>query len=504
MEKLVARPSLLALSGLTSAIVAGIVLLGALAVVGANRLPVLFPDTMAYSSAGEASFGAMFGRHHRQRNGPAPAGSPAPAAPAAVPAAPVAPPARGVSEARSPFYGVFLAFLDRCGGVETAAAAQAVLAAAVLVVALRRLRLDGGWAVATAAVAVTAGLGFFAVALVPDVFLGVVILALAFLLSDRSMSRRSRLFWGALLLAGLLFHRSFLAVALVVVVGALPAWRAPWLARRGWLVAAAACGIALVGHAAVPVLVERVYGGTVASPPFLLARMIEGRVVPAYLADACPRTPYYLCRVLPRLPMDHDQFLWDTGPRGVFNTLSVGDRQRVVADAGPIVTRAIAARPLLTATEALRYAVTELVFAGMDDFSERLPLQWGVDPAFAPAIAAYPLSGIVVGDFPLHAVSQVTQVLYLAAWAALVAATAALLRPELVGRRRTATLDRPLLAAAAIIVSGIVVNAAVSGVLSGLRDRYSGRVAWLAVVVAAAILAEVARTTSPARNEQER
>ena len=472
-----------------------IIALTFLAVAAINRLPVLFPDTMAYNSAGEAVLGAIGGHDRRARHRPptAQAARPAPAADAAAAAADT-----GVSEARSPYYGVVLALADRIGGAWFAAAAQAVVAAVALLVALRRLDLRGSAGMAVVAVTVVGGLAFYAVTLMPDVFLGPVLLALAFLPSDRAMSRRERMFWAVTLAGGLLFHRGFLAVALVMVVLTAAAWRARWFSRRGWTIAAAATVIAAIGHAAVAPVVEHAYGAKMASPPFVLARMVEGRVVTAYLNDACPATPYLLCRLRAHLPMDHQQFLWALGPAGAFNTMSPADRQQLVAEAPTIVVRAVAARPVAASVEAAGYSLRQLVFAGMDDFAQRVPTRWRIDASLQPAMAVYPSSGIVAGDFPLHGVSAVTEGVYLAALAVLLAAAAVLARPAWFGRRAVAAADRRRVAAVVLIVAGIAVNAAVSGTLSGLQDRYTGRIAWLAALAAAALVAEGLAVTAPA------
>lgn len=477
-----------------------IVALACLSVAVWNRLPILFPDTIGYSSAGEAVLGVFGGQDRRTRHdhpGVAASGPTVGRTTAVPPTAPVPTAVDGVSEARSPYYGVVLALGDRIGGAWFAAAAQALVAAAALVLGVRRLGLGGVRALVTIGVAMVGGLAFYACVLIPDVFLGPALLALAVLPTMPAMSRAERGFWTALLVAGLLFHRGFLAVAMVVVVLVAAGWRARWFVRGGWTAAAASCLVALVAHAAVAPVVTAVYGARMASQPFVLARMIEGSVVPAYLDDACQTRHFYLCRLRDRLPMDHDAFLWSLGPDGVFNTMSLADKKALGDEANAIVLGAVAARPVAAAVEALRYSTRELFFAGIDDFAQRVPSRWHVDDALRPAIAVYPTSGIVAGDFPLHGFSRVTQALYLAALAVLAAAAVALVRPALAGRRRRVAADPRLVAAVAILLLGIVVNAAVSGTLSGIRDRYTGRIAWLASVAAAATLCHALATTRP-------
>lgn len=471
-----------------------IIALAFLSVAAVNRLPVLFPDTLGYSSAGEAVLGVLGGHERRARHGaPTTTAAATTTTGTATTTTAAATVDAGVSAARSPYYGVFLAVLDRGGSVWLTAAAQAVVAATALVLALGRLRLTRTSAVAAGSVAAAAGLAFYACVLVPDVMLGPVILGLAFVLTVRDLPRGELAFWLAAVLAGVLFHRAFLAVAIVVVIAAACAWRTRWLVRRGWAAAAGLCVVAIVAHAAVGTVVEAAYGARMASQPFLLARMIEGRVVPAYLAEACPAKRYFLCRWQGRLPMDHDRFLWDTSGGGVFNTMTVGDKQRLNEEANAIVAGAVAARPVAALAEAIDYSVRSFLLAGMSDFAQRVPTRWRVDPPLAPAMAAYPRSGIVAGDFPLRALSAVTERIYLAALVAVAAAAALLALPGAPGRQRGA-IDPRLVAAVAIIVGGIAVNAAVSGTLSGVRDRYTGRIAWLAPLAAAALIEQVRAT----------
>ena len=457
-----------------------------------NRLPILFPDTVGYSSAGEAVLGVVLGHDRRASREPGRSS-----------AARAARADKGISEARSPYYGVALALADRSGGVWLAAAAQATFAAVALLFAVRRLGLTGTAAIAAIALAVVAGLAFYAGVLIPDVFLGPALLALAFLLTAPAMPRNERAFWVAALVAGLLFHRGFLAVGLVVVAGAVIARRAAWFVPRGWALAAAACLAAAVAHAAVAPVIDAVYGAKTTSQPFLLARMIEGRVVPAYLDEVCPTRAFLLCRFRDRLPMDHDQFLWFDRPAGVFNVMSVSDRQRLNDEANTIVGGAVAARPVDAVIEAASYSLRELFFAGMNDFAQRVPARWGFDAPLVPAMAAYGTSGIVAGDFPLAGLSRVTQTVYVAALAVLAAAAVAIARPAWFGCRRRAPLDQRLVAAVVIVFAGLVANAAVSGTLSGIRDRYTGRIAWLASVAAAATLCHALVVTGPSRGRGE-
>lgn len=479
--------STLRLGAVGSAVVAVVVALLFLGVAAANRLPILFPDTIGYNRAGEAILGVV-GKLMPPADAPAAGGA------ASRGAGPVDV-EDGISAARSPYYGLALATVDRLGGAWAAAAAQALVAAIALLLAFDRLHVGRRAAVVGGAVIAASGLAFYACALVPDVFLGPVILALAFLMTGRPMRRRERLFWVLVLVAGLLFHRSFLAVGLVVVAGGVFFIRRPWFDRRGWLIAAAATAVAVIGHGSVAPVVERVYRQPMTSQPFLLARMAEGDVLPAYLDAACPTKPYFFCRYRAQLPMYHEKFLWDAGPDSIFKTMSLADKQRLTDEANAIVVGAVRSDPVGAAVEAAKLSLKGFFVAGMDDFSQRVPRGAKIDPSLAPAMVAYPGSGIVTGTLSLAAVSRLTEGLYIAALLVFVVALAVVLRPDRFGRHREAAPDRRLLAAIGITFAGMIANAVVCATLSGFQDRYQGRIAWLASLAAVATLSHAAAIT---------
>lgn len=457
---------------------------------GANRLPILFPDTTGYNGAGESIYTAVAKLRH----------SPATASRGIPVGKPPVEPDNGVSTARSPYYGFVLATATRLGGVWLAAALQALAAATALVVATRHLglpRLIEGAAIGIAAT--IGGLGFFAGTLLPDVFLGPVILALALLLTRTPMRRGERVFWIPMLVAGLLFHRGFMAVALAVVVIAVPFYRAPWFDRSGWRIAAAACLVAIAGHGLIGPVAQRLRHEPIVTPPFVLARLAGGAVLPAYLDDACPARHFLLCDFRRRLPLAPDKFLWfPDRDGGVYAGRSLADKGRLNEEANAIVLGAVAARPVAAAVEAARLSIDQFFIAGMDEFTERIQPTHRIDPALRPAMAAYPHSGIVAGDYPLATMSRITEATYLAALAVLAAAVAVLAWPRRFGRRRVGPVDPRVIAAIAIVVGALVANAAVSATLSGVHDRYQGRIAWLAGLAAAAVLAAAATSTARA------
>ena len=101
------------------------------------------------------------------------------------------------------------------------------------------------------------------------------------------------------------------------------------------------------------------------------------------------------------------------------------------------------------------------------------------------AVQAYRKSVIARGEMPLVALSQVMQAIYLASLVGLAGLAGLALVRSRAGRARLSdTLQDETASrfwmAVFITLAGLLINAGVSGALSGVFDRYQGRAAWLA------------------------
>lgn len=439
-----------------------------------NGGPIMLRDTPSYMRAGEASLAAV-GSVARKF-------LPQTAAPPASPArAPVAVKGEdGVSDARSPYYGVPLALGNRIAGTGLVMALQCLFAAVALVLALRRLGLWGhatGWAVAAAAV--LGGLSFFAIALMPDVFAAPMLVGIAFLVTRTTISGWERLFWILAIFLALLTHRSFIAIAMATILLIVPLWRQSWFNRRGWLMVLATCVAALGAHYTVNFVVERVMKQRMISPPFILARLSDSTLLTSYLDEACPTKRYFLCQFRDRLPTETNAFLWRKAEAGgIYITQDLPGRLRLEAEAGEIVRGAVTARPLQALSEAARDVVHQFFLTGMTDYAARITPAISTDPSFRPTMNAYWQSRIYRQTFPWSLVQTLTTGIYVGALLLGVAVLFAL--------RRSALQSR--LAPAFVIFAGLLASAAVTGILSGPFDRYQGRIAWLMPLVAGVLV----------------
>jgi hypothetical protein len=460
-----------------------------------NRSPILYPDTIGYFQAGKAAASA--------------AHIPLAARPAAT-SAQAGPAAQmgintedGVSDARSVYYGAAFALSWALAGIWALPVLQALLCVVVLHAALRHLAPNASQRMRWALVAGTGligGVGMFATTIMPDVFAGLLILALAIIAIYRpALSRLELLGWLALGAAAILFHKSHLLLALgmfcALLLLGLVTRRPRWTSLGLIALLIAVGGIGQVAFS----VAARHAGLTVYSPPFLLARMIGDRTAERYLRETCPQTHYATCRFVSRMPMTENEFLWsgDGGAVG-FAGLSAADKARICSEQWPIVLGTLRTHGLEQLGKSVAGVFRQIASVGVTEYAV-MP-QDSRTTLLHPDIQAYRAgSGIAQDTMPLRLFSGLMLASYALGGAAL-----AVLATRL--HRRTDADQRPdawptrLFEATLLVVFAVLLNGAVCGAISGVFDRYQGRVAWLIPLFALAILIQLrGAPTQPAR-----
>lgn len=427
-----------------------------------NGQPILFPDSFGYERAGAVTLNVIDF-----------AGK-ASCVAAARNNVTIDQAGDGVSTARSPYYGVPLTLAIDVGGVWAVAILQALGVATALLMAMRRLRMSLPIAIATALVlAIFGGLAVFTVALMPDIFLGLLVLGFAMLLAIPRLPRVERLLWLLAIVVSMLFHKAFLAVGIVLTTGAILCARRLLLERATVLLLAGCCIVGVAGHELVDVSVRQVTGRPPLSVPFLLARYAASPVLTNYLRENCSPPHFVICRYRSRLPMAPDEFLW--GLRSIYVGVPYIDRQAIASQANTVLRGAVAARPVGAAMEAAHGAIAQLFTVGMGDFALGIPASTAVDARLAPAMTVYPKSAIARGTFPFQPLGALEFGLYLIGGLTIGAMSFSVLRgvvPVASGHVRVDLM-------VTVLVGGVVFNGIVSGVLSGVFERYQGRIAWL-------------------------
>lgn len=334
--------------------------------------------------------------------------------------------------------------------------------------------------------------------IMPDLFTGpLILLAFATAVGWRGRGRAGRLFDIATLSALTAVHLSHLAILGGLAAGFL-VWSLVRLRSRGGPVrpGAVLLGLALpLGLAAGLLMVANLAltGKAVlspSSPVFLLARLIGDGPARDYLAEACPDRGYLLCGTLDRLDREapgypaSDYFLWHPdGARHVF-----GDSPRFLEEAAAIGRATIASRPLEVAGHLLANSARQLVRVGLDATLND-PVEPWTRQFFsrfgAPVYRAFLASPQFAGSLPLTMLNAVQAAALAVSLLAL--GWAGLHAREIGGR---------VWGLVATVGFGIVLNAAVTGGLSAVHDRYQNRVIWLVMLAAVAAILAVRRRTA--------
>jgi hypothetical protein len=316
-------------------------------------------------------------------------------------------------------------------------------------------------------------LPWFASYLMPDLLAGLLLMAAATLAFRWQALRVWERVWllTLALLAGS-FHGSHLLLGLGL------AGLAALLAPRGVRLAAAArLGLPQLGAVVLLLTAGWVGFGSLSlapnAPPFLLARTWEDGPARAHLEATCPDRNWTICADLPALAPSAQEFLW-RAHRSYWN-MDHAKRAAIRSEAPAIVLGALIAYPTQQAAASVRNLAAQLARVGLDDLVVGRGAAVTRDDytfVYLPQAPAnvWGLSTFTATSCAVTAVA----VLALAAWSA-----------------RRAHADE--LGLVLLVLLGVVLNAAICGILSGPHDRYQARVIWTLPVLAAGLVLSRAR-----------
>ena len=471
--------------GETLAVVLGAALL--LGVVVADGRPVVFADTNIYDWMGHLLWRPVGYALSPVLGGPASAAQDPDVADEVAPQMSLR---RTEMGARSPWFGLTFFAVTELGGLWAWAGVQS-LAASVAVRAAWRGAVGGGplqHLGVMAALAVGTTLPFFAGFAMPDLWAGVGLVALATVLF-----LSEGLGWGVktvlllLMLAALTFHQSNLMVAAPAVGVAVLAdrlvWRRPWsrLTPGLWLFIAAAIG-ALSLQAGYVGVIRWQTGETLRSPPFLAARVLADGPGRVYLRRSCAQgVDWALCRFR-NLPLtDSQDILWSGDPaKGVFGQTGVAERIRIDREQMRFVLASVAADPVGSAGAALANSWKTLTSVNLED-PLRDPHFYLTDPDWRDTYIADLVHDLGPCDPDERGCRPRFAIAPTAVWHGAVCLAALAWLGWLFSRERTRRLmlDQRLGPVLALLFAAVLLNAAVTGVLSGPFARYQARIAWL-------------------------
>jgi hypothetical protein len=372
---------------------------------------------------------------------------------------------------RPVFYGAAIWFLHAERSLWPIVLVQGLISAHLIWVTLRSfdlkpsgpafLAIVGGLVVATP-------LSWYVSHVMPDLFAGIMLLAL-FLLGfcGRTLSRGETLYLVVLAALSICFHMSNLPVALAFI-------GTGWvLARRLRVPAPQLAGfagpvvLALVISLTYSWCMYREFSLTLNAPPFLLARIVADGPGKAYLAASCAERRFVLCKYRDRLPDTEVGFLWHFHD-GLYGT---PDYRAIEAEQGAIVAGTARMFPLWMLANAVRGSWHELLTidsraslseAERSYMEETLPWLGSESRHSLQARTLLTSENLAVMN-RIHAACI------------LLGLVLDLLFVGLCLRRRAML---PVLLSGCV-AAGLVVNAAVTGAISGLDGRYTGRMIWL-------------------------
>ena len=381
---------------------------------------------------------------------------------------------------RPVFYSLFLLPLHATLTTWPVVFAQALLAAHTLHLVCRVLlpRASPWWLLAiTALLSVATALPWFASQLMPDLFTSLLVLALALLILTPERLARGERIWLVLFAAFMIAaHQSHLPLAVALLAVLVPLRRSLGAApfARGDLARAVAPAVL----AAIALLSVNLAGfGRASLSPygnvFLLARVIYDGPGMHVLQRDCPQAGWRLCRFVGELPASSDGFLWrPDGP-----VARAGGAKRVSAEANAIIGRALRSEPAAELDAFLGDALQQLTRFATGDGLQPWPVE------VSPRIARH----FPPGEFSSYSAARQTRgTLALPTWlnvlhigAACLGVGGSLLLLPLALRRRH-VIAGFLIA----VLLALTVNAAITGGLSAVHDRYQSRVMWLPLLLA--------------------
>jgi hypothetical protein len=407
--------------------------------------------------------------------------------------------------ARSPYYGILLYSAFEIGTLWLLAALQSLIAAWTLHTLIRGvipqprprvyLSVMGG-------LSLLSTLPFFAGFGMPDVFAPLGALATAALtISWPRYGRLEKAGLIAVITASLWFHTShiLLEIALIgISVGIL------WWFRTGGRAIALRAGVlglivvsAFVSDIAYHAVVKMRTGEDLHRPPFLSARVLADGPGRVYLREACAKaSPYVLCRFKSNPLDDSDEILWADDPaRGIFNASKIDVRIALEREEKTFVLQTILHHPLEQLGASLSNWFEQM---SLVDLSE--PLR---DPGYYFTNVYWKdtsLPTLIPGGHECLKRPKLCHPWISISWISYLHGTVILLGTVFLGWRasrrdvRAVVLARrpikpgsreALVAATAILILAVIVNSAVTGILSGPFARYHARMVWILPAAAA-------------------
>lgn len=317
---------------------------------------------------------------------------------------------------------------------------------------------------------------WFTALLMPDIFAPVTVLGVFLLGFGVRLSRRERGWVGLLTAAAMAFHLTHLVVGAAAIAAGLALRPSRRTLRAGLPLAAALAFLAATNLVGFGRFAVSPYGSV-----FALARLVADGPAAEVIERACPQAGWHVCAFAGHLPTDSDLFLWD--PKGPVWT-APGGPQGFAREAGAIVRQTLRDRPLAVLGAALHNGLRQLARVGLGDTLSNDWLESSVTGSLRAYFPPAELERFHAGLQSQGRLAAIGAALNPAFALILLAGALATARQFGQGlmRRGQRGSDPAWLALPALILVGVLANAAVCGALSGPHDRYQARIAWLVLL----------------------
>jgi hypothetical protein len=435
-----------------------------------NRLPLLFPDSMTYLADGRPVARALFLHKLSTYYG-----------------------------MRSLIYSLGIFPFHWNITLWPVAALQALLVAFVIWLVVRSIvTRHAVWCylILCALLSLLTTLSWYAALILPDVLGPILYLCLYLIVFAReTLSRVERAAVIAIIWWTVASHGSHMVVAagLCVLLILLLLFHCRFMARRWRHVGAV---ILVIAFAAVTQVGLNTYLTGKPSlngdwPPILMVRMIVDGPGRQFLETHCPGAKFTICEDVHNLPGDTDDFLWSDN--GIWQRASIEKQARLQHEEMRFVIATLRAYPGEQLKKSAANFGNQLTTLGLEDL---LPNDWVLgefDHVMPGEKSAYEHSRQISSTLPLEFFASVQD------WTVITSlAMVATFIPYVWRRRPTRILGLGV-----IIVSAVIMNAFVTGVLSGVENRYQSRVIWLLPLLAGVLLLDWRDHRSSGRSNPE-
>ncbi len=347
-----------------------------------------------------------------------------------------------------------------------------------------RLLLGTSWRRGTlliaAALAFGSSAGAFAGLLMPDIWSGLAVLALALLWSPGDpLTRGPQVVLLAILTFAALSHNSHVALIGILLVACLVL--RPLLAtslrpgRAALAVPALALGIGIAGQLAFTATVEATYGHPPLSRPFITAHLVDMGPGTAFARETCPTPAYAICAFVDRLPTDWIAFMFSRSDSdGVFATADAATQHALANEQVSFVLGTLASRPLATVGGLAMDGIRQFWVLTVADVPITRQSQAFLEDSFPPDLTAL-ITATRIYNHP----SWATGLTYLIEITSLGSALALAIWVFRRGRSAVTPSLYRLETLVLICVSGVIANALICGILASPYGRFQARIVWL-------------------------